>query len=482
MDGFEKIKTAENTDLIPWSVLDILDATRGTLVSGSRKHSFGGVGIDSRTITARDLFVAIEGTTHDGHFFAADVIGSGVRGLVAGRDKIDALPCSRWQKQDVVCIAVDDTTRALGDMAAFNRRRAHVSVAAVTGSNGKTSTRAMITAVLAGHYVTLAPKGNFNNEIGLPLTLLQLTPAHQWAVVELGMNHFGEIRRLAEICSPDMGIITNIGPAHLEGLGSIDGVMQAKAELLEEIRPGGTIILNADDPRTLQLARKQVLPVLLFGMGAKARIRGRAVDARDRKNSFVLELPTEEIRIDLQVHGDFMIANALAAAAVGYKLGFSAGEIKAGLESFQPVPGRMNVLQTPMGLNIIDDTYNANPVSMTGAIRTLMALAAGKPAVMVAGDMLELGEKAASFHFELGEKAARAGIGRLYSTGDFAQSIADGALAQGMDIRNIFIGSQEEIICDLRQRLHPGCWVLIKGSRGMALEKTVKEIMNWTDR
>lgn len=473
---------AKNTNLIPWSVQDVLDATGGILVSGSRNHNFGGVGIDSRTITGVDLFVAIEGNRHDGHCFATDLIDSGVHGLVAARDKIDTLPCSRWQKQGVVCIAVDDTTRALGDMAAFNRKRAHVSVVAVTGSNGKTSTRAMITAVIAGRHATLVPEDNFNNEIGLPLTLLQLTPAHRWAVMELGMNHFGEIRRLAEICSPDMGIITNIGPAHLEGLGSIDGVMQAKAELLEKIKPGGIIILNADDPRTLQMAPKQVLEVLLFGMGANADIKGKAMGAPNRKNSFILALPAEEIRIDLQVHGDFMIANALAAAAVGYQLGFSADEIKTGLESFQPVSGRMNVMQTSMGLNIIDDTYNANPGSMAAAIKTLMVLAAGNPAIMVAGDMLELGDQATSLHFEIGGKAACEGIGRLYSTGSFSQVIADGALAQGMDAGNIFIGSQAEIINDLQQYLRPDHWVLVKGSRGMALERTVREIRNWANK
>ena len=476
-----RVQGFKPTDLIPWTVADILDATGGTLVSGSRNHCFKGVGIDSRTITGTDLFVAIEGAVHDGHCYAADVIDSGIQGLVVARDKISTLPCSRWQKGNVVCIAVPDTTRALGNMAAFNRQRAHVSVVAVTGSNGKTSTRAMITAVISRRYTTLAPKGNFNNEIGLPLTLLQLTAAHQWAVVELGMNHFGEIRRLAEICSPDMGIITNIGPAHIEGVGSMDGVMQAKAELLEKIRPGGIIILNADDPRTLQLSQNQVLPVLLFGMEPTAHIKGDIIGVAHRKNSFVLKLPEEEIRVDLPVHGDVMIANALAAAAVGYQLGFSAGEIKAGLESFQPVPGRMNVLETSMGLNMIDDTYNANPVSMAAAIKTLNRLAAGKPSVMVIGDMLELGDQAKALHFELGQKAGTAGIGRLYSTGDFSQVVVDGALSRGMDARHIFIGSQSDIINDLKGHLHPGHWILIKGSRGMALERTVKEIQNWAN-
>ena len=475
------VQGVKRTDLIPWTVKDILDATGGTLVSGSRNHCFSGVGIDSRTISAMDLFVAIEGAVHDGHCYAADVIDSGVQGLVVARDKISTLPCSRWQKGNVVCIAVADTTCALGDMGAFNRQRAHVSVVAVTGSNGKTSTRAMITAVISRRYTTLTPKGNFNNEIGLPLTLLQLTPAHRWAVVELGMNHFGEIRRLAEICSPDMGIITNIGPAHLEALGSMDGVMQAKAELLEKIRPGGTLILNADDPRTLQLSQNQVLPVLLFGMGPKAHIRGDIIGVANRKNSFVLKLPEAEIHVDLPVHGDFMIANALAAAAVGYQLGFSAGDIKTGLERFQPVPGRMNLLETSMGLNMIDDAYNANPVSMTAAIRTLKMLAAGKPSVMVIGDMLELGDQAKALHFEVGQKAGTARLGRLYITGAFSKAIADGALSRGMDARHIFIGSQSDIINDLKGHLHPGHWLLIKGSRGMALEKTVKEIQNWAN-
>lgn len=466
---------------MPWTTGDVLAATGGRLVCGSFDQRFGGIGIDSRTIDPQALFIAIRGGTHDGHCFVADVTAAGVQGVLIETGKAADLPCDRIGAQGGVCIAVADTTRALGDLAAYHRRRHRAGVVAITGSNGKTSTRTMTTAVVARRFETLSPAGNFNNEIGLPLTLLNLTARHRWAVVELGMNHFGEIRRLAEICLPDIGMITNIGPAHLEGLGSIDGVMRAKAELLEKIKPEGTLVLNADDPRTRALARKSPQPVILFGLGEGADIRGKSIVATGQGNSFTLELPGESITVALRVHGDFMVVNALAAAAVGYRLGLPAREIKAGLESFRPVGGRMRVLETALGLHIIDDTYNANPGSMASAIQTVAALSAGKPAILVAGDMLELGDHAVDLHEKIGRAAARAGIDRLYVTGGFAEATAQGARKAGMAGRRIFIGRRRDIIADLKTRLAPGDWLLIKGSRGMALETVTAAIRQWAD-
>jgi UDP-N-acetylmuramoyl-tripeptide--D-alanyl-D-alanine ligase len=378
-------------------------------------------------------------------------------------------------------IDVKDTTRALGDLAGFNRQRAGVSVVAITGSNGKTSTKEMTTAVVSRRYRTLSTSGNLNNEIGLPLTLLKLEPLHRWAVLELGMNHAGEIRRLAEICRPDVGIITNIGRAHLEGLGSLDGVMRAKGELLEKIKPGGTAVLNADDPRVLELAKKTALGVTFFGLSDNAAVRALAVKSAPATVRFRLILPAEEIGITLAATGRFMVSNALAAAAVGLTLGLSAAEIKAGRENFKTLGGRMNIIQTRKKVSIVDDTYNANPASMQAAIAALGELKGKSRGILVLGDMRELGNGAETLHKEIGALAARTHADRIYLTGDYAEAVKAGAVAGGFDAGAIFSGTRAEILTDLTERLAAGDWVLVKGSRAMAMEKIVIGLKAWGD-
>ncbi len=465
----------------PWTTPEILEATGGELLSGDIKQSFSGISIDSRRITADDLFVAIKGDNQDGHSFTGDVIRQGVCGLIIHKNKADQPPGIECQKKGVVCIKVNDTILALGDLAAFNRKRSNVSVVAITGSNGKTSTRKMTAGVVARCFDTLSTIGNLNNEIGLPLTLLNLNHNHKWAVVELGMNRPGEIRRLAEICSPDVGVITNIGPAHLEGLGSLDAVMHAKGELLEKIKPTGTAILNADDPRLMQLAENTSRDVLLFGLSENAVVRARAKMEKGLGLSFTLVLPAETISVDLKTPAEFMVSNALAAAAVGYRLGLTAKEIKVGLEDFEPVQGRMNILKTRKGINIIDDTYNANPGSMTEAIKTLNSLKGNNRGALVAGDMLELGDHAESLHRKIGSISARSNISRLYVTGQFAESVAAGARDEDMNSRDIFVGAKDEILEGIKGWLGPGDWILVKGSRGMRMEEIVEKLKAWAD-
>ena len=387
--------------------------------------------------------------------------------------QVETLALDSLKRQGVVVIAVKETTRALGDLAGFNRKRAGVSVVAITGSNGKTSTKEMTAAVVSRRYRTLSTSGNLNNEIGMPLTLLKLEPLHQWAVLELGMNHPGEIRRLAEICRPDVGIITNIGRAHLEGLGSIDGVMRAKGELLEKIKPGGTAVLNADDPKVLELAKKTALAVTFFGLSENASVRALSIKSTAATISFRLVLPAEEIDITLAATGRFMVSNALAAAAVGLTLGFSAAEIKAGLENFKAVGGRMNIIQTRKKVSIVDDTYNANPASMQAAIAALSELKGNNRGILVIGDMLELGDGAETLHKEIGAFSARIHTDRLYLTGIYAEAVKAGAVEGGIDAGAIFSGTRAEILADLTERLEAGDWVLVKGSRAMEMEKIV---------
>ncbi|RZB33740.1 MAG: murE/murF fusion protein [Desulfobacteraceae bacterium Eth-SRB2] len=466
----------------PWTVAEILEATGGDLLLDNLKHTFSGISIDSRNISVDELFVAIKGDTHDGHSFIGDVIERGVSGLLIDRANTHTLPGKDYIENGIVCITLNDTIRALGDLAAFNRKRSNASVVAITGSNGKTSTRKMTAGVVSKRFPTLSTSGNLNNQIGLPLTLLNLNRSHRWAVLELGMNSPGEIKRLAEICSPDIGVITNIGPAHLEGLGSIDAVMQAKGELLEEIKPDGTAVLNADDPRLLQLGDDTSRNVLFFGRSKNARISARSVKKTGTGLSFTLVLPEESISVDLKTPAAFMISNALAAAAVGYLLGLTAGEIKDGLEDFKPVKGRMNILKTGKGINIIDDTYNANPDSMKAAINTLRSLKGNHTGILVAGDMLELGDHAESMHRNIGRIAAGLDIAKLYVTGEFSQTVASGAMDEDMNPRDIFAGTKEEILEGIKDRLGPGDWVLVKGSRGMAMETIVQGLLDWANQ
>ncbi len=470
-----------NQNPIPWTTQEILDATSGDLLCGDRRHSFAGVSIDSRKISPKDFFFAISGDTHDGHGFASAVVDQGVRGLVINRLKSEKLPVAAWEAKNVTCIVVADTTRALGDLAAFTRRRAKVAVAAITGSNGKTTTRKLTAGVLVRQFETLASTGNFNNDIGLPLTLLGLLPDHRWAVVELGTNNPGEIARLAEICSPDIGVITNIGPAHLEGLGSLEGVMREKGDLLKSLGPDGKAVLNADDPRVLQLARETQHEVLLYGRSQDATIRAEEIQEDGPTSSFWLIFDQESIAVQLNSPGQYMISNALAAAAVGYLLGISAARVKAGLESFKPVAGRMNICHLPNGIHIIDDTYNANPDSMKVALATLKQMRAGGRGIFVAGDMLELGTRAPELHSQVGALAARTEVGRIYASGENAAALAAGAREEGIQPTDTITGSRKEILEDLKGWLQPGDWVLVKGSRGMGMEKVVNGLIAWSD-
>ncbi len=468
--------------LLPWTAAEIIEATRGELLCGDLRRPFSGISIDSRNISAGQAFVAITGDVHDGHSFTPNIVEQGVRGLVISRHKTEQMPITAWNKNNVACIAVEDTTRALGDIAAFNRLRSQASVVAITGSNGKTTTRRMTTAILDRQYDTLTAVGNFNNEIGLPLTLLGLSTGHQWAVLELGTNNPGEIARLAEICSPDIGVLTNIGPAHLEGLGSIEGVMQEKGDLLKGLGPGGKAILNADDPRVIRLASSTKAEVILYGLSREATIRAEDVNESKDTISFTLIFAGESTSVHLNSPGRFMVSNALAAAAVGHQIGLSCETVKTGIEAFKPVSGRMNIKHISGGISFIDDTYNANPESMKAAFATLKTMRTGARGVVVIGDMLELGRQAPSLHRKVGGRAARSGISRLYAYGEFAAEVTTGAHDEGMQPTDTFEGNHDEIVEDLKDWLQPGDWLLVKGSRGTAMEKVVRKLQEWCER
>jgi UDP-N-acetylmuramoyl-tripeptide--D-alanyl-D-alanine ligase len=418
---------------------------------------------------------------HDGHHFIKDVVQKGIKGFVISVSEAEVLTYNE-DFQKLVCIGVKDTTKALGDMASFNRIRSKIFVTAVTGSNGKTTTRKMTTAVIGRRFSTLSSRGNFNNQFGLPLTLLNLTPEHRCAVLEMGANHPGEIADLAGICRPDIGVITNVGPAHLEGFGSLDGVALAKGELLDHMASDGVAVLNAEDKRIVFMADRAPGKVLFYGTSEKAQIRASNIVQQNRGTSFTLELPGEQITIFIKIPGSFMVLNALAAASVGYQIGLNTVEIKAALENdFEPAQSRMNILETN-GIHVIDDTYNANPDSMAAALNTLKSLRGQHRSVFVAGDMFELGEHAPALHENIGRIAGNMKISRLYAAGSHASKVAEGAVAGGMSKKNIILGTKEEILSDLNNWLKSGDWVLVKGSRGMGMEQVVMGLKQNTRR
>jgi len=447
-------------------------------VAGAVDGVFDSVAIDSRNIAPGELFVAIVGEVHDGHTFVSKTLEKGVKGLLVEKDKAGDLIAGEHARKELTIIAVNDTTRALGDLAAFNRNRFPLKVIALTGSNGKTSTRTMLTLVTEQRYETLATMGNFNNEIGLPLTLLRLEETHALAVLELGMNQPGEIKRLTEICRPDIGMITNVAPAHLEGLGSIEGVLRAKGELLEGLNTNAKAILNADDARVAGLAENAPAEVLLFGLSDKADVRATHIQEQGHGLSFSLVVPGATIDVFLATPGRFMVSNALAAAAAGYLMDIPLPEIKIGLERFQPVDGRMHIRKLKNGINVIDDAYNANPHSVKAALDTLQQIAPQHSRVIVLGDMLELGSTSAALHHDMGRYAALAAPERLYLTGVFSENTAQGARDGGLNADHIVIGSVQEISADLITRGRSRDTILVKGSRGMRMERIVKELIN----
>ncbi len=465
----------------PWSTAQILKATGGKLLSGNPESVFSGISTDSRTISGDQLFIAIKGEHYDGHNFVPDVADKGGKGLILSGEKAGELIRSEWKHRGMVCIAVEDTVRALGDLAAFRRKQTGVSLVAITGSNGKTTTRQMTANILSKYYQTLSTSGNFNNEIGLPLTLLRLDAGHEWAVVELGMNHPGEIGRLTRICTPDIGVITNIGPAHLEGLGSVEAVARAKGEMLSSMSPDTIAALNADDPVCMKLAAQSAQEIITFGLSEEAQVRALDIKRTGMEISFVLEISPEMAEVCLHSPAKFLVHDALAAAAAAYGAGLSAKKIAPGLSDFRPAERRMNVFETRTGFRIIDDTYNANPGSMKAALTTLADLKGKNRAIAVLGDMLELGKQSDILHREIGRHCAAADTGRLFLTGSQAEHVAAGALERGMEPQHIFIGSREEIIAHLKEILRPQDWILIKGSRGMKMEIIPDTLREWAD-
>ena len=410
----------------PYSARDAVEWTEGVLLQGRTDTSFSGTSIDTRTVGSGVLFVAIVGEKHDAHCFIDDAVVSSASGLLVERGHA-ALDGKSAIPRSMPIIAVRDTTRALGALAAGHRNHFEGPVVAVTGSNGKTTTKEMCASILSQRAPCLKNAGNLNNQFGLPLTLLRRETSHESAVVELGMNHRGEIAELAAIAKPGVGVVTNVGTAHIEYLGSIDEIAREKGDLVAALPKDGTAVLNADDPRVETLARRSRAQVLLFGRRAEADVRGEFISL-DEDGALHFELSCRLGSCDVAVEGigDATLENALAAAGAALAAGASLDDIVRGLRAYRPVAGRLSRIDLPGDVVILDDTYNANPQSMENALRALVALPRSRH-IAVLGPMGELGDDAEEAHTTLGRLAAQLEIDTVFAVGEHAQKIIAGA-------------------------------------------------------
>jgi len=453
------------------SVEEVIQATGGRLLQGERNTCFEGISTDSRTVQSGDLFVALKGDRFDGHSFAIEVLTKEANGIVVEEEKAGDFRWNGFRSKAV--IVVKDTLQALGDLARQNRRKHPVPVIAVTGSNGKTTTKEMISACLEATLPVLKTQGNLNNLIGLPLTLLRLTGNERAVVLEMGMSVPGEIRRLTEIAEPDVGLITNIQQAHLEGMGSLDRLKEEKGELFRKMRPDGTILVNRDDPRVVDQAQDFPGGKITFGMNGDADIMARNVRLLGLKGtSFTLVLGGEETEITLPLLGKHFVPHALSAIAAAKLLGIDLKKIREALERFHPYSMRMEVLPLDGGEILINDAYNANPSSMEAALETLAEVKGRGRAVAVLGDMLELGEFEEEAHKRLGEKIGELSIDFLLCLGEEASLVVESAVRKGLrPERAKVVGSHSEAVSHLNRIVQKGDWILVKGSRRMAMEK-----------
>lgn len=422
-----------------------------------RDGRFGGISTDTRTLEAGALFFALQGPNFDANQFV---------GVAADKQAAAAVVNAR-NEAEIAQIVVDDTRLALGRLAADWRRRMPATVIGITGSNGKTTLKELVTSCLSRCASTLATRGNLNNDIGVPTMLSQLDPEHRYAVIEMGANHAGEIAYLAQITAADVVAITNAGPAHLEGFGSIEGVAKAKGEILDNPLRPAIAVLNADDKYfEYWRSRAADTEVITFGLGDSAMVRAGNIEATDFGSRFVLHVKGEAVPVTLRLAGRHNVVNACAAAAIASGLGLSAGIIQAGLEAVQPVSGRLQPVTTAAGYVLYNDSYNANPQSVIAAANFLASQ--GGDTCLVLGDMGELGARAAELHAAVGSAAKDLGIHRLFATGALSKHTVAAFGAGGH-----WYASAAELVDELRKILTPECRVLVKGSRSARMERVV---------
>jgi len=449
------------------SLVDVARAV-GAPCEGAGNVAVSGVSTDSRSVAPGDVFFAVRGERLDGHAFVATAAAAGAAAaVVSDRSGLEGVP--------VPLLEVRDTVVALGDLAAWYRKRFQVDVVGVTGTNGKTTTKDMTAAVLSSVRRTLKTEANLNSQIGVPITVLRLAREHESAVIEMGMDRPGQIARLAAISSPRVGVVTNVSAAHMKTMGTVDEIARAKGELLEALPADGAAVLNADDARVMAQAGRTRARIVTFGLGEASDVRG--VDVRETAGGLEFGVQGSS-RVRIPVHGRHNVANALAALAVGRALGVPHELGTRGLARFAPSPRRTAVVRAGRW-TVIDDSYNSNPGSLRAALETLVSIAAGgRPTAAALGDMLELGEASESAHREAGRLAAELKIGLLFLFGREVQAIRAGALEAGMAPERVTVfEDKSKLVEALRGRAgNEPLVLLVKGSRGMRMEEVVERL------
>ncbi len=453
----------------PLPLSQIAQLTGNSLSAGDGSLVIDKVSTDSRTIKRGELFVALCGENFDGHNFVEVIAIVGAAGAIVNSNWKGKVP------ENFALIRVKDTLLAYQQLAANYRKSLKLNVVAITGSNGKTSTKDFAAAVLARRFRVTKTQANFNNHVGLPRTILEATSQDEVAVWEIGMNHPGEVAALAKIAAPNVGIITNIGVAHIEFMGSRERIAEEKGALAEAIGAEGTIILNADDPFTQGIAARAHGKVILAGTTA-GTIRASEVNQSGTGTDFTILEGAHRCRAQLPVPGLHMVQNALLAVAAGRVFGLSVEECAAGLVSAPLTKARLQVKEI-RGVQFLDDSYNANPDSMKAALRTLVELDAEGQRIAVLGEMRELGDELESGHREVGETAAALKVDRLIAIGNVAATIAEAAKRAGLEKSSTVASTAEaaELLTDLAE---PGDLVLIKGSRLARTEQVIEAFRN----
>jgi len=452
------------------TVASIANATGGCLIQGSADTPLARVSTDSRTVRAGELFLAVQGDTFDGHAYVPTAAAAGAAAVVVHRWPLDVPP-------DLPVVLVDDTVKAYGHIAAAWVATQPAKIVAITGSNGKTTTKEMVAHLLDVLGPTLRSEGNHNNHIGVPETLLRVSPEHRFAVVEMGTSHPGEIEALAKLVEAQVAVITNIGPSHLEAFGTEHGVAHEKAKLLNHLAPGGLAVLHADDEWSRTIAERHQGRIATFGISPDAEWRGRAVQSDD--NGVRFALAGTGVSFAAPVLGRHQVSNCLAALAVAAEMGLTPEMAADRLATFVPPKWRM-AMHHIGAMTLMLDCYNANPASMRGAIEELSHRRVAGRRVAVLGDMLEMGRAAVPAHEDLGRWAAIAGFDALVAVGEHAEIVARSARLEGMDPDCVLWTADRDSAAQwLCARLQETDAVLFKGSRGVHIEHVADVVEHW---
>ncbi len=455
-----------------FTLADVMTATNAVLKKITSASVFGGVTTDSRRVEEGMLFVALKGENFDGHNFIAQAAKQGAIGAVVNKD----FDVSTVEDVAIDILAVDDTLTAYQQLAGFWRDKFNIPLIGITGSNGKTTTKDLTAAVLSGKWNVLKTHANFNNEIGLPMTLLELNKTHDAAVVEIGMRGLGQIAALAKIAKPNIGVITNVGETHMELLGSMENIAKAKSEMAQAIPISGKVILNADDDFVSKMNADTKAHVIYFGIDRAADIKAFDIKTDEGgKTEFDVIVEDKTAHFVLNMLGIHNVYNCLAAIAVGYACGLTIEEMQRGLATFKPTAMRFEYKKIG-DFNVINDAYNASPASTKAALSNLAQVAKGRK-ILVMGDMFELGNVEQQAHADVGKLAAKYHVDAVLTRGELTKYTAQAAREAG--IKDVYeCKSHEEAVSILKKILQKGDTVLFKGSHGMHMEKIIDLLEN----